>query len=168
MEELQFCAFFAASGLPHSFIIMHQNRYQQCIGAFILQAASESAKVESLQPWISHTFPLKAGGALNIFYIFNTDVQHFVCGIVFSVASTQDVTTKIIFLNVFYVEVSFVFEFRGFSDKPTHHLHNKFNLPHMLAATWCHRLLLEVCQGFPLSKYIFVFKCTCYICRTSY
>uniref|UniRef100_A0A3Q3LGW0 Pleckstrin homology domain containing, family G (with RhoGef domain) member 7 n=1 Tax=Mastacembelus armatus TaxID=205130 RepID=A0A3Q3LGW0_9TELE len=34
----------ATSGLPHSFIIMHQNRYQQCIGAFILQAASESAK----------------------------------------------------------------------------------------------------------------------------
>lgn len=42
--------FFAASGLPHSFIIMHQNRYQQCIGAFILQAASESNKVESPQP----------------------------------------------------------------------------------------------------------------------
>lgn len=41
--------FFAASGLPHSFIIMHQNRYQQWIGAFILQAASESNKVESLQ-----------------------------------------------------------------------------------------------------------------------
>lgn len=40
---------FAASGLPHSFIIMHQNRYQQCIGAFILQAASESNKVAS--PW---------------------------------------------------------------------------------------------------------------------
>lgn len=38
-------ASFAASGLPHSFILMHQNRYQQCIGAFILQAASESAKV---------------------------------------------------------------------------------------------------------------------------
>lgn len=38
--------FFTASGLPHSFIIMHHNRYQQCIGAFILQAASESAKVE--------------------------------------------------------------------------------------------------------------------------
>uniref|UniRef100_A0A3B3BYE6 Pleckstrin homology domain containing, family G (with RhoGef domain) member 7 n=1 Tax=Oryzias melastigma TaxID=30732 RepID=A0A3B3BYE6_ORYME len=34
----------SASGLPHSFIIMHHNRYQQCIGAFILQAASESAK----------------------------------------------------------------------------------------------------------------------------
>ncbi|XP_031716479.1 pleckstrin homology domain-containing family G member 7 isoform X2 [Anarrhichthys ocellatus] len=34
----------SASGLPHSFIIMHQNRYQQCIGAFILQAATESAK----------------------------------------------------------------------------------------------------------------------------
>ncbi|XP_069558053.1 pleckstrin homology domain-containing family G member 7 [Brachyistius frenatus] len=34
----------STSGLPHSFIIMHQNRYQQCIGAFVLQAASESAK----------------------------------------------------------------------------------------------------------------------------
>ncbi|XP_067358603.1 pleckstrin homology domain-containing family G member 7 isoform X2 [Channa argus] len=34
----------STSGLPHSFIIMHQNRYQQCIGAFILQAASEVAK----------------------------------------------------------------------------------------------------------------------------
>ncbi|XP_028264597.1 pleckstrin homology domain-containing family G member 7 [Parambassis ranga] len=34
----------SASGLPHSFIMMHQNRYQQCIGAFILQAASEAAK----------------------------------------------------------------------------------------------------------------------------
>ncbi|XP_058502370.1 pleckstrin homology domain-containing family G member 7 [Solea solea] len=34
----------STSGLPHSFIIMHQNRYQQCIGAFILQAASESVK----------------------------------------------------------------------------------------------------------------------------
>ncbi|XP_034541177.1 pleckstrin homology domain-containing family G member 7 [Notolabrus celidotus] len=34
----------STSGLPHSFIIMHQNRYQQCIGAFILQAASEAAK----------------------------------------------------------------------------------------------------------------------------
>uniref|UniRef100_A0A3Q3XB99 Uncharacterized protein n=1 Tax=Mola mola TaxID=94237 RepID=A0A3Q3XB99_MOLML len=34
----------STSGLPHSFIIMHQNRYQQCIGAFILQAASEFAK----------------------------------------------------------------------------------------------------------------------------
>uniref|UniRef100_A0AAV2L567 PH domain-containing protein n=1 Tax=Knipowitschia caucasica TaxID=637954 RepID=A0AAV2L567_KNICA len=32
------------SGLPQSFIIMHQNRYQQCIGAFILQAPSETAK----------------------------------------------------------------------------------------------------------------------------
>uniref|UniRef100_A0A3P9LHU4 Pleckstrin homology domain containing, family G (with RhoGef domain) member 7 n=1 Tax=Oryzias latipes TaxID=8090 RepID=A0A3P9LHU4_ORYLA len=39
----------STSGLPHSFIIMHHNRYQQCIGAFILQAASESAKRE----WIS-------------------------------------------------------------------------------------------------------------------
>ncbi|PWA24802.1 hypothetical protein CCH79_00009994 [Gambusia affinis] len=36
----------STSGLPHSFIIMHHNRYQQCIGAFILQAASESAKRE--------------------------------------------------------------------------------------------------------------------------
>uniref|UniRef100_A0A3Q3H051 Pleckstrin homology domain containing, family G (with RhoGef domain) member 7 n=1 Tax=Labrus bergylta TaxID=56723 RepID=A0A3Q3H051_9LABR len=35
----------STSGLPHSFIIMHQNRYQQCIGVFILQAASEAAKV---------------------------------------------------------------------------------------------------------------------------
>ncbi|TKS73285.1 Pleckstrin -like proteiny domain-containing family G member 7 [Collichthys lucidus] len=34
----------STSGLPHSFIIMHQNRYQQCIGAFILQAGSETAK----------------------------------------------------------------------------------------------------------------------------
>lgn len=42
--------FCAASGLPHSFIIMHQNRYQQFIGAFILQAASELNKVDSLQP----------------------------------------------------------------------------------------------------------------------
>ncbi|XP_031420138.1 pleckstrin homology domain-containing family G member 7 [Clupea harengus] len=33
-----------ASGLPHSFIIMHQNRYQQCIGVFILQAYSEAVK----------------------------------------------------------------------------------------------------------------------------
>uniref|UniRef100_A0AAQ4QNV9 Pleckstrin homology domain containing, family G (with RhoGef domain) member 7 n=1 Tax=Gasterosteus aculeatus aculeatus TaxID=481459 RepID=A0AAQ4QNV9_GASAC len=39
----------SASGLPHSFIIMHQNRYQQCIGAFILQAASEAAK----RAWMS-------------------------------------------------------------------------------------------------------------------
>ncbi|KAM4618764.1 LOW QUALITY PROTEIN: pleckstrin homology domain-containing family G member 7 [Polymixia lowei] len=34
----------STSGLPHSFIIMHQNRYQQCIGAFILQAPSETVK----------------------------------------------------------------------------------------------------------------------------
>ncbi|XP_035763052.1 pleckstrin homology domain-containing family G member 7 [Neolamprologus brichardi] len=34
----------SSSGLPHSFIVMHQNRYQQCIGAFILQAASEAVK----------------------------------------------------------------------------------------------------------------------------
>ncbi|XP_030646216.1 pleckstrin homology domain-containing family G member 7 [Chanos chanos] len=33
-----------ASGLPHSFIIMHQNRYQQCIGVFILQAQTENSK----------------------------------------------------------------------------------------------------------------------------
>ncbi|MEQ2311992.1 hypothetical protein AMECASPLE_026379 [Ameca splendens] len=38
----------STSGLPHSFIIMHHNRYQQCIGAFILQAPSESAKVGPL------------------------------------------------------------------------------------------------------------------------
>uniref|UniRef100_A0A3Q4GP33 Pleckstrin homology domain containing, family G (with RhoGef domain) member 7 n=1 Tax=Neolamprologus brichardi TaxID=32507 RepID=A0A3Q4GP33_NEOBR len=36
----------SSSGLPHSFIVMHQNRYQQCIGAFILQAASEAVKVD--------------------------------------------------------------------------------------------------------------------------
>ncbi|KAL0968458.1 hypothetical protein UPYG_G00267160 [Umbra pygmaea] len=34
----------AASGLPHSFIIMHQNRYLQCIAAFVLQAPSEAIK----------------------------------------------------------------------------------------------------------------------------
>ncbi|TSK38505.1 Pleckstrin homology domain-containing family G member 7 [Bagarius yarrelli] len=34
----------AASGLPCSFIIMHQNRYQQCIGVFILQAPTEAVK----------------------------------------------------------------------------------------------------------------------------
>ncbi|XP_076588223.1 pleckstrin homology domain-containing family G member 7 [Chaetodon auriga] len=39
----------STSGLPHSFIVMHQNRYQQCIGAFILQAASESVK----RAWMS-------------------------------------------------------------------------------------------------------------------
>lgn len=39
----------STSGLPHSFIIMHQNRYQQCIGAFILQAPSETAK----RAWMS-------------------------------------------------------------------------------------------------------------------
>ncbi|XP_062402929.1 pleckstrin homology domain-containing family G member 7 [Sardina pilchardus] len=33
-----------ASGLPNSFILMHQNRYQQCIGVFILQAYSEAVK----------------------------------------------------------------------------------------------------------------------------
>ncbi|KAJ8002998.1 hypothetical protein DPEC_G00164800 [Dallia pectoralis] len=38
-----------ASGLPHSFIIMHQNRYQQCIAAFVLQAPSEAVK----RVWIS-------------------------------------------------------------------------------------------------------------------
>lgn len=45
-----FSGSFTASGLPHSFIIMHHNRYQQCIGAFILQAASEAAKVEHFNP----------------------------------------------------------------------------------------------------------------------
>lgn len=39
----------SSSGLPHSFIVMHQNRYQQCIGAFILQAASEAVK----RAWMS-------------------------------------------------------------------------------------------------------------------
>ncbi|KAK5867610.1 hypothetical protein PBY51_012081 [Eleginops maclovinus] len=47
----------SASGLPHSFIIMHQNRYQQCIGAFILQAASEAAK----KTWMS-----KIEGAVSV------------------------------------------------------------------------------------------------------
>ncbi|XP_019749511.1 pleckstrin homology domain-containing family G member 7 [Hippocampus comes] len=39
----------STSGLPHSFIITHQNRYQQCIGAFVLQAASEASK----RAWLS-------------------------------------------------------------------------------------------------------------------
>ncbi|XP_061628747.1 pleckstrin homology domain-containing family G member 7 isoform X2 [Phyllopteryx taeniolatus] len=39
----------STSGLPHSFIITHQNRYQQCIGVFVLQAASESSK----RAWLS-------------------------------------------------------------------------------------------------------------------
>ncbi|XP_068595978.1 pleckstrin homology domain-containing family G member 7 [Brachionichthys hirsutus] len=34
----------STSGLPYSFIVMHQNRYQQCVGAFVLQAASEATK----------------------------------------------------------------------------------------------------------------------------
>ncbi|XP_050990432.1 pleckstrin homology domain-containing family G member 7 isoform X2 [Labeo rohita] len=38
-----------ASGLHNSFIIMHQNRYQQCIGVFILQAQTESMK----KTWVS-------------------------------------------------------------------------------------------------------------------
>ncbi|KAL6478998.1 hypothetical protein MHYP_G00124310 [Metynnis hypsauchen] len=38
-----------ASGLPYSFIVMHQNRYQQCIGVFVLQAQTESAK----KVWLS-------------------------------------------------------------------------------------------------------------------
>ncbi|KAL1256959.1 hypothetical protein QQF64_012504, partial [Cirrhinus molitorella] len=38
-----------ASGLHNSFIIMHQNRYQQCIGVFILQAQTESIK----KAWVS-------------------------------------------------------------------------------------------------------------------
>ncbi|XP_076840936.1 pleckstrin homology domain-containing family G member 7 [Brachyhypopomus gauderio] len=33
-----------ASGFPHSFILMHHNRYQQCIGVYVLQAHTESAK----------------------------------------------------------------------------------------------------------------------------
>ncbi|KAJ8372385.1 hypothetical protein AAFF_G00290180 [Aldrovandia affinis] len=37
------------SGLPNSFIITHQNRYLQCIGAFVLQAPSESTK----KAWMS-------------------------------------------------------------------------------------------------------------------
>ncbi|XP_009291782.1 pleckstrin homology domain-containing family G member 7 isoform X2 [Danio rerio] len=38
-----------ASTLPNSFIIMHQNRYQQCIAVFVLQAQSESTK----KAWMS-------------------------------------------------------------------------------------------------------------------
>uniref|UniRef100_W5NDV9 Pleckstrin homology domain containing, family G (with RhoGef domain) member 7 n=1 Tax=Lepisosteus oculatus TaxID=7918 RepID=W5NDV9_LEPOC len=38
-----------ASGLRNPFILMHQNRYQQCTGAFILQAQSEASK----KTWIS-------------------------------------------------------------------------------------------------------------------
>lgn len=59
-----FCGFSVASGLPHSFIIMHQNRYQQCIGAFILQAASESAKVEKPQ---KACIPIRVGRGLITF-----------------------------------------------------------------------------------------------------
>lgn len=51
-----FCFHFSASGLPCSFIIMHQNRYQQCIGVFILQAPSESLKVRShTASWCNYT-----------------------------------------------------------------------------------------------------------------
>ncbi|XP_059917430.1 pleckstrin homology domain-containing family G member 7 isoform X1 [Gadus macrocephalus] len=38
-----------ASGLPHSFILMHQSRYQQCMGAFILQAPCDAVK----KAWMS-------------------------------------------------------------------------------------------------------------------
>ncbi|KAL4658462.1 pleckstrin homology domain-containing family G member 7 [Arapaima gigas] len=38
-----------ASGLPNSFVIMHQNRYQQCIAVFILQAPTEASK----KSWMS-------------------------------------------------------------------------------------------------------------------
>ncbi|KAM4036487.1 pleckstrin homology domain-containing family G member 7 isoform 1-T2 [Anomaloglossus baeobatrachus] len=37
-------------GMKHAFLIQHENRYQQCIAAFILQANTESAK----KMWISH------------------------------------------------------------------------------------------------------------------
>ncbi|KPP66945.1 hypothetical protein Z043_114512 [Scleropages formosus] len=40
----------AASGIPNSFVIMHQNRYQQVIAVFILQAPSEAIKVICLPP----------------------------------------------------------------------------------------------------------------------
>ncbi|XP_075712938.1 pleckstrin homology domain-containing family G member 7 isoform X2 [Rhinoderma darwinii] len=36
-------------GMKHAFLIQHENRYQQCIAAFILQANTESAK----KTWIS-------------------------------------------------------------------------------------------------------------------
>ncbi|XP_026886553.2 pleckstrin homology domain-containing family G member 7 isoform X2 [Electrophorus electricus] len=38
-----------ASGLPYSFMLMHHNRYQQCIGVFVLQAHTESIK----KAWLS-------------------------------------------------------------------------------------------------------------------
>lgn len=51
-----FCFHCPASGLPCSFIIMHQNRYQQCIGVFILQAPTESVKVRShTASWCNYT-----------------------------------------------------------------------------------------------------------------
>ncbi|XP_078276324.1 pleckstrin homology domain-containing family G member 7 isoform X2 [Rhinoraja longicauda] len=40
----------AGSGLRDAFLIIHQNRYQQCIGVFTLQTHSESAK----KTWMSH------------------------------------------------------------------------------------------------------------------
>uniref|UniRef100_A0A3B3QWN1 Pleckstrin homology domain containing, family G (with RhoGef domain) member 7 n=1 Tax=Paramormyrops kingsleyae TaxID=1676925 RepID=A0A3B3QWN1_9TELE len=33
-----------ASGLPNTFVILHLNRYQQCVGVYILQAGSETLK----------------------------------------------------------------------------------------------------------------------------
>uniref|UniRef100_A0A1A8F7V9 Pleckstrin homology domain containing, family G (With RhoGef domain) member 7 n=1 Tax=Nothobranchius korthausae TaxID=1143690 RepID=A0A1A8F7V9_9TELE len=50
----------STSGLPNSFIIMHHNRYQQCIGAFILQATSESAKVDQFKPEVLTGFRERA------------------------------------------------------------------------------------------------------------
>ncbi|XP_067915795.1 pleckstrin homology domain-containing family G member 7 isoform X2 [Heterodontus francisci] len=40
----------AGSGLRDAFLVIHQNRYQQCIGIFTLQAHSEAAK----KTWMSH------------------------------------------------------------------------------------------------------------------
>ncbi|XP_078091378.1 pleckstrin homology domain-containing family G member 7 [Mustelus asterias] len=40
----------AGCGLQNAFLVIHQNRYQQCIGIFTLQASSETAK----KTWISH------------------------------------------------------------------------------------------------------------------
>ncbi|XP_072327962.1 pleckstrin homology domain-containing family G member 7 isoform X2 [Scyliorhinus torazame] len=40
----------AGCGLQNAFLIIHQNRYQQCIGIFTLQAPSEAVK----KTWLSH------------------------------------------------------------------------------------------------------------------
>lgn len=79
MEELLFSASLIASGLPHSFIAMHQNRYQQCIGAFILQAASEAAKVEHFNRQVTKDMLSNnrwPSTFMEIMNTYNTDVQN--------------------------------------------------------------------------------------------